>query len=32
VKKRKVVPNPNKYFMTLRETLAGREVIPEEEA
>ncbi|RKK87009.1 hypothetical protein BFJ68_g17081 [Fusarium oxysporum] len=31
-KKRKAVPNPNKRFMTLGETLAGGEVMPEEEA
>jgi hypothetical protein len=30
-KKRKAVPNPNKRFMTLGETLAGGEAIPEEE-
>jgi hypothetical protein len=29
--KRKAVPNPNKRFMTLGETLAGGEAIPEEE-
>ncbi|OBS15188.1 hypothetical protein FPOA_13930 [Fusarium poae] len=28
-KKRKAVPNPNKRFMTLGETLAGKESIPE---
>jgi hypothetical protein len=28
-KKRKAVPNPNKRFMTLGETLAGKEPIPE---
>ena len=30
-KKRKVVPNPNKHFITLRETLANREAIAEKE-
>jgi hypothetical protein len=28
-KKRKAVPNPNKHFITLRETLAGKESIQE---
>ncbi|RYC78440.1 hypothetical protein BFJ63_vAg18685 [Fusarium oxysporum f. sp. narcissi] len=30
-RKRKAVPNPNKRFMTLGETLAGGEAIPEEQ-